>query len=244
MIVAAVQSCSVAGAVAVNATAHARLVDAAAGLGAVLAVFPELSLTGYELDGIGDPGFDVPPDDPRVEPLREACRARGVVAVAGAPVPVGRGRRALSALLFDVDGSVTTYAKMHLHGAEIERFVPGTRQRLLTVDGIEVGLAVCADFGDPAHAADAATLGARVYAVGALVSRAGYRGDAERLAELAAANRMPVVLANHGAPTGGWDPAGCSAIWDGQGRLLAQAPGEGDHLVVVDVAPRGDQLAG
>src|SRR5205823_3134112 len=65
--------------VAANALAHAALVRRA---GARVVVFPELSLTGYELDA--------PPlaaDDARLAPLVEACAETGSVALAGAPVP-------------------------------------------------------------------------------------------------------------------------------------------------------------
>src|SRR5256885_15548828 len=64
--------------VAANALAHAEIVGRA---GARVVVFPELSLTGYELDA--------PPlaaDDPRLAPLVEACRETGSLALAGAPV--------------------------------------------------------------------------------------------------------------------------------------------------------------
>src|SRR5256885_4498997 len=63
--------------VAANALAHAEIVGRA---GARVVVFPELSLTGYELDA--------PPltaDDPRLAPLVEACRETGSLALAGAP---------------------------------------------------------------------------------------------------------------------------------------------------------------
>ncbi|MCE0762612.1 hypothetical protein LWC35_06775 [Pseudonocardia kujensis] len=51
--------------VAANAHAHA---DTVRRPGARLVVFPELSLTGYELDA---PALD--PADPRLAPLVEAC---------------------------------------------------------------------------------------------------------------------------------------------------------------------------
>jgi predicted amidohydrolase len=244
VIVAAAQSCSQPGAVAANVAAHLRLVRAAARQGAALVVFPELSLTGYELDRIGDPACDVVLDDPRLGPLRVACRESGTVAVVGAPVPVDGGGRLLAALVIGADGTVSVCAKTRLHGAETEHFVAGRQARVHPVAGVVVGLAVCADLSDPGHAAESVSLGAQLYAVGALVSQAGYEMDADQLVDRARTHRMPVVLANHGAPTGGWQPAGRSAVWDAEGRLVAEAPVSGEHLVVADVRPLSPHPAG
>ncbi len=244
MIVAAEQSCSLPGMVAANVDAHARLVRAAARQGAALVVFPELSLTGYELGRIGDPACDVVPDDPRLGPLRLTCRESGTVAVVGAPVPVDGGGRFLAALVIGADGTVSVCAKTRLHGEETEHFLAGRQARVYSVAGVTVGLAVCADLADSGHAVESVSLGAQLYAVGALVSQAGYGADADHLVDRARTHRMPVVLANHGAPTGGWQPAGRSAVWDADGRLLAEAPVGGEHLVVADVRPRSPHPAG
>jgi predicted amidohydrolase len=66
-----------------NALEHAALVLRA---DARLVVFPELSLTGYELDA--DP---VSPGDPALAPLVAACAETESVALVGAPVVVGAG---------------------------------------------------------------------------------------------------------------------------------------------------------
>jgi len=42
---------------------------------------------------------------------------------------------------------------------------------------------------------------------------------------------MAVLMANHGGLTGGWEPAGRSAIWAAGGALVVAAPGAGDMLV-------------
>ena len=64
--------------VSANALAHAAAVRAARSR---VVVFPELSLTGYELTAPL-----LAPDDPRLEPLVEACAATGSIALAGAPI--------------------------------------------------------------------------------------------------------------------------------------------------------------
>jgi hypothetical protein len=44
---------------------------------------------------------------------------------------------------------------------------------------------------------------------------------------------MPVLLANHGAPTGGYACVGRSAFWQADGGCLVAAPGDGSCLVIV-----------
>ena len=78
LLLAVAQPACVAHDVAANATAHAALVRVA---GARVVVFPELSLTGYELDA-----KTVDVGDPRLDELVQACAASGTVALAGAPV--------------------------------------------------------------------------------------------------------------------------------------------------------------
>jgi predicted amidohydrolase len=43
---------------------------------------------------------------------------------------------------------------------------------------------------------------------------------------------MLVLMANYGAPTGGWVSAGRSAVWRPDGRLLAEAPASGEAVIV------------
>ncbi len=43
---------------------------------------------------------------------------------------------------------------------------------------------------------------------------------------------MLIVMANFGAPTGGWHSAGQSAVWSSSGSLLAMADSSGDQLIV------------
>jgi predicted amidohydrolase len=74
-VVAAAQPACTPGDVARNVLEHARAVRRA---GARVVVFPELSLTGYELDAEA-----VVPQDPRLAPLVEACAQTGAIAWPG-----------------------------------------------------------------------------------------------------------------------------------------------------------------
>jgi predicted amidohydrolase len=83
--------------VAANAVTHAATVRSAR---ARLVVFPELSLTGYELDAPA-----VPVDDPRLTPIVEACAAAGSLALVGAPVQGDDARTYIAMLAIDGSGA-------------------------------------------------------------------------------------------------------------------------------------------
>jgi predicted amidohydrolase len=207
--------------VAANALAHADLVRRA---GARVVVFPELSLTGYELDA--------PPlaaDDARLAPLVEACAETGSVALAGAPVPGPH----IGTLAVDGTGARVAYRKMWLGGAEPDRFVPGTGPAVLAVDGWRLGLAICKDTGVPRHAADTAALGIDAYLAGLVDTAADRPIQEERAGRIVADHRVWVAFASCAAPTGGGfaDPAGRSSIRDPDGVVVARA-GTGTGEVV------------
>src|SRR5689334_2974474 len=133
--------------VARNAVTHAAAVRASA---ARVVVFPELSLTGYELSSPL-----VAEDDPRLAPLIAACAATDTIALAGAPVAGSAGRAHIATLAIDGDGARVVYRKQHPHHTE-ERFTAGPGPAVLEVDGWRLGLAICRDTGVASHAAELA----------------------------------------------------------------------------------------
>ncbi len=203
--------------VAANAVTHAAAIRAA---DARVVVFPELSLTGYELDTPA-----IAADDPRLSPMVEACAEAGAVALAGAPARGAAGRPHLSLLAVDGTGATVAYHKMWLGGAEPERFAPGGEPAVLEVDGWRLGLAVCKDTGVARHAADTAALGIDAYvaAVAEHAEDAAVLG--ERARRIATEHSVWVAVASFAGPTGGGytRTAGCSGIWGPDGIVVAQA---------------------
>ena len=104
--------------VAANVAAHAALVRAAA---ARVVVFPELSLTGYELDA-----RPLVVEDPRLIPLMAACGEMGSLALAGAPVRGEAGQAHIAVLAVDGSGATVAYRKQWLGGAEPQHFTAGS----------------------------------------------------------------------------------------------------------------------
>ncbi|MEU8217850.1 carbon-nitrogen hydrolase family protein [Micromonospora taraxaci] len=211
--------------VAENARAHAAAVRAAR---ARVVVFPELSLTGYELDA---PVVSV--DDARLTPLVEACAETGALALAGAPVAGDH----IAMLAVTGGGATVAYRKMWLGGAESRRFRPGDAPAVSDVDGWRVGLAICKDTGVAAHAARTAALGIDVYAAGVLESAEDAAVIDERAGQITAAHRVWVAVASFAGSTGGGytEAAGRSGIWTPQGEVIGRAGTEPGESVCVSI---------
>jgi predicted amidohydrolase len=222
--VAAVQPVCAARDVGANALAHADAVRAA---GTRLVVFPELSLTGYELDA---PAVSI--DDPRLAPIIEACRAMDAIALVGAPIEQD-GRAYIAALRIDSSGVRPAYRKTHLGGDEPRRFSSGDGPTAIEVDGRRVGIGICKDTGMDEHVDGVAGLRPDLYVAG-LVHHAEELTEQDRRGRrIALRCGTPVVFASFAGPTGGgFDrTAGTSAAWAPDGTQLARAGADPGDLV-------------
>ncbi len=208
-----------------NAMAHAAAVRTAASR---VVVFPELSLTGYEL---GAPALTA--SDPRLCPLAEACAETGSVALAGAPVPGEAGRPHIAVLAVDEAGISVAYRKLWLSEAEAGRFAPGDKPAVLEVDGWRLGLAVCKDVSVPQHQVDTAALGIDAYVAGTVMSADERALQEERASRIAARLGVWLAIASFAGATGGGytECAGRSGVWAPDGALAVQA-GAGPGAVV------------
>jgi predicted amidohydrolase len=220
LIVAAAQPPCIPHDVAANAETHAATIRSAR---ARVVVFPELSLTGYELDA---PAITV--DDPRLAFIVVACAETGSLALVGAPVHGEAGRSHIAMLAVDGAGATVAYRKMWLGGSEPGWFAPGGTPAVLDVDGWRLGLAICRDTGVPRHAADTAALGIDAYVAGVLESAADAAVPEERARRIAADHHVWVVVASFAGSAGGGyaHAAGCSGIWAPDGVAVARAGAE------------------
>lgn len=224
LVVAAAQPRCTGGDVAANVVEHGAAVRAA---GARLVVFPELSLTGYELDAA-----PVAVDDPVLDPLVRACAGSGSVALVGAPVQQA-ARTWVAVLRVQGDGVTVAYRKQWLGAAEQVRFSPGDGPRAVEVDGWRVGLGVCRDTGVAEHVAATAALGVDLYAAGLVHHADEAELQDARARTIALACAAPVVLASFaGATGGGYDRAcGRSSVHGSDGEVLATAGAEPGAVV-------------
>ncbi|MCW8198723.1 carbon-nitrogen hydrolase family protein [Verminephrobacter aporrectodeae subsp. tuberculatae] len=213
-----------------NLVQHGRFIEAAGREGVKLLVFPELSLTGYHRKQAS--AHSVEMTSPRLDALRRASASADVVAVAGVPLMVD-GRLFIASLVIKPDGTMASYCKQHLHPGEDLFFHPGA-EGAANLETMGVALAICADTNYPEHAAAASALGVDVYAASCLITNGGYDQDSAQLIAYAAKHAYAVLMANHGGPTGGFEVAGRSAIWDEKGNCVSTALGTGAQLVIAE----------
>jgi predicted amidohydrolase len=215
--IAVAQPRSVSNDVAGNALIHAETIRAA---GARVVVFPELSLTGYELDAA-----PIAVNDPRLRPIIEACTATGSIALVGAPVEGEAGESNIGILAIDGAAARVAYGKVWLGGDEPARFSPGSGPAVLEVDGWRLGLAVCKDTGVPQHAAATAALGMDAYVAGMLELAEDALIPEERARRAAAEHGVWVAFASFAGSTGGGYSAGAggSGVWSSDGVAMARA---------------------
>jgi predicted amidohydrolase len=230
LIIAAAQSASVPGDISANVAHHLRFGTMAAERGAQLLVFPELSLTGYELTIARSNA--VRPDSSDLDRLRHLAIDAQMTVVVGAPMPNDQGELYIAAFAFRPDGSALTYTKEYVHQSEEGFFRSGPGGPVLLVEDATVALAICADAAHPEHAARAAARGANVYAVGVMITEDRYMRKAALLKNYALEHRMAVLMANHRGVTGGAVSAGKSALWSEDGQLVVASAGTEEALVV------------
>lgn len=225
MKIAAAQPACAAYDAAANAAAHARAVLASR---ARVVVFPELSLTGYELDADA-----VALDDVALAPLVEACAATGALALVGAPIKDEDGQAFIATLRVDGTSVRVVYRKSWLGDREATRFARG-EPTMLEVDGWRLGLSICRDTGVAQHTVGTAALGVDAYVAG-LVHRPEELPEQEaRALVIARTCRAYVVFASFAGPTGDvfTETAGSSAIWSPEGLAVARTGPDVGNLAV------------
>ena len=233
-----------------TSTQHVRLVHVAAEEQAQVLVFPELSLTGYELDLADDLAFSQ--DDPRLAPLVEAASSYSMTLIVGAPVRIG-SRLHIGAFIVSPDRTVEVYTKHHL-GAFPTSAQPGWHRAPCGSDGLSSRRP---EPPRPVRRQHRRGGGVRRYAptvTSAGRQRTGARGPTSRACSsfrpisrrtprtsrtYAVRHSMTVVFANYGGPSGGLASGGRSAIWSETGELLAQLEAIGAGVAIAIESPAG-----
>lgn len=229
--VSAIQYQALDGGIVPNASEHVRLIEDAASHGSRLVVFPELSLTGYNLPLLEAPDNWLVPNDQRLGYIREICRRTGITAVVGSAYREPDGTPRLASLAIHPEGSTETAFKTHLHGQEKDIFEAGEGAVLVELDGWKIALAICFDAAVPAHSTDAAGAGADAYAVSAVYTREEEHRLGLHLGARAMDNRMFGIMANLGGATPLGPSCGLSGFWGPDGLLMKRAAGTGTEVV-------------
>lgn len=225
--------------VARNALHHAHIAQRAAGEGATIVVFPELSLSGY---AYSSPSDALDADDARLAPLRAIAHSHNIEILAGAPVLSDLGLH-IGACAFHPDGTHTVHTKQYLAHEEQQAYVGGAARVPFLLGEERIAVAICADVSTPAHARAAADGGATVYVAGSLISPDDDGRYPEKLRRHAVNHRMLTLFANYANDSALYPTNGQSAVWAPSGERLAVAPERGEALVIASRAIGGEWRA-
>ena len=233
--IAVVQPESVARDIERNALLHADAIRAA---DARVVVFPELSLSGYELDAP-----TVAPVDGRLRPMIAACADAGALALAGAPVAGEDVGISIGMLAVDATGARIAYRKMSLGGAEPACFTAGTRPTVSRGGWLAPGACDLSRHRGLSSCLGQAAVGMDVYVAGVLEFAGDFAVPDERARRIAADQHVWVAIASFAGSTGGgYDhAAGGSGIWAPDGSVVARAGPEVGAIVRATLPPPGPE---
>jgi len=218
-----------------NIEIHIKMIEKSSYCNADVVVFPELSLTGYELDLAGELAFS--PEALSFKELSQASVENEIIVIAGCPLKANNSSKpTIGAVVCFPDGSVQFYSKQYLHEGEDKYCSFGTIDYFFTINGHQIALAICADFMTPEHSQRAKKDGADAYVVSALISGNGFTPDSKILSEIALEHRIPVLVSNHISETGGWETCGKSSVWDSFGKLAISSSEKESGLVLCTIA--------
>lgn len=233
MRIAVVQTQPVACAVDVNVKAHETWVKKAAGHGADMVFFPELSLTGYEPEHASRLAMRA--DDVRLDVFQMLSSALRITIGMGIPTAAGADVR-ISMLVFQPSGSRIVYSKQYLHADELPYFVAGHGQITLPGTDAVVAPAICYESLLDEHCDAAAALGATVYVASVAKSARGVASAEAHYPSIARRHSLPVLMANCVGACADFEAAGASAVWSSSGELLARLPSSGEGALLHDTA--------
>lgn len=213
------------------AAAFARLepaLRAAAAMGAVTLVAPELYLPGYNQDPQGQAR-----GGPWHQRLAELCAETGCGLVLG----YAEAGTFNAAVAFDATGAeIAHYRKVQLYGPrEARLFTPGDTWAIFDLDGIKAALMICYDVEFAPHVAALAAEGVQLLLVPTANMEPFSHVARVTVPAMAANHGLHIVYANYCGSEGDLDYTGLSLIAGPHGEVLAQA-GQTPTLLVADLA--------
>lgn len=240
MKLAALQMQAVCGDAEANLARIENAAREAASNGADMLVAPELAVTGY---GAGEAfrHFACEANGLIPDRLGAIARENGIAIVAGFAERVGDAVYN-SALFTNGKGANAVYRKSHLYG-DYERswFKPEPPSSVLvSVNGVKLGMLICYDVEFPENVRRLAQAGADLVVVPTALPK-GSSGTmiAEHMIRVRAfENQVFVAYVNHCGADGAFIYAGLSRIAAPDGSLLAEAPAEGEKLLLATIRPQ------
>jgi predicted amidohydrolase len=231
-----------------NLATAERLLRQAADEGADLAALPEVFT--YLGRSAGRAGAAEPVPGPTTERLAAIARDRGIWVLGGSVLEADGDRIFNTSVLFDRGGDlVATYRKIHLYDAELpdqrpiresDTFTAGEQLVTQPMEEARLGLSICYDLRFPELYRGLMVLGAEVLCVPAQFQHTTGTAHWEVLLRARAIENQCFVVApgqwgTYGREGSNRRSYGHSMIVDPWGRVMIEAPEEGDGVFGADL---------
>jgi predicted amidohydrolase len=219
------------GNIAKNIADHLRWIDVSVQSGAYMAVFPELSLTGYEPSLAHMLAMQV--DDSRLEIFQTVSAKNNIILAVGAPLLLEEGT-GIGMIIFERGKPRQVYFKHFLHDDELPYFVPGPMFSGTVGTGV-IRMAICYEVSVPDHQAATLANGGEVYLASVAKSVDGVPQALHTLSTIASQYGVVTMMANSTGHADDFKCGGMSSAWDRQGNLVGQLDATHEGILVVDI---------
>lgn len=198
-----------------------------------LLMFPELSLTGYEVELAKD--LAILPNDSRLIPLQEISDKHNIILCVGAPTMNDDNNLFISMIIFQPHKERFIYSKQFLYPTETGIFTAGNTPCIISYDEKnKIAPAICYELSNNDHTDYARKMNATIYMASVLNSINGVAADLKRLSHIASTNQMTTFMSNYIGESGGYECAGQSSIWNSKGELMAQFDDKTEGILIYD----------
>ncbi|WP_297098785.1 carbon-nitrogen hydrolase family protein [uncultured Draconibacterium sp.] len=231
MRVAVAQIEAIKGNIGANVETHLKWIKRAIENNADMVVFPELSLTGYERDLAEQ--LATHQDDNRLDEMQRLSDQHGITIGVGLPTRTAKDVF-ISMVIFQPQTERITYSKQYLYPPEEPFFTAAKNPMLLHLETEVVSPAICYEASNDAHWEYASQNNATIYIASVLSSVAGIDAEIKKLSGMAKTKNLVTFMANYVGPSGGYECAGRSSVWNEKGELLGQLDGKTEGLLLFD----------
>jgi predicted amidohydrolase len=198
---------------------HLKWIDLAIAENADFIVFPELSLTGYEPRLAKQLLSQI--DQSHLDRLQKKSNEGKIGIGIGAPTQSRKGLH-ISMLIFQPNQKLQVYSKQQLHSDELPYFTNGEEQLTISDQDHTIAPAICYESLQPDHIKHAIDLGANIYIASVAKSQSGVEKAMYYFPAAARKYSIPILMSNCVGLCDDFESAGQSAIWDENGRMIAQ----------------------
>jgi predicted amidohydrolase len=214
-----------------------RRLDQLAGQGVQLAVFPECSLSGYDLSPTELPRFASPIPGPQSEKLVQLAQKHGLLFQVGVLEKGGGDTYFNSCLLASPQGLIGSYRKTHLPHLGVDRYLaPGDRLGPVHKTGLgRIGSLICYDLRLPEPARVLSLLGAQILLISTAWPESATLYPDFVARTRAAENGVFLAAANRIGREGSTTYLGRSLVVDPSGSILSEASGAQSETLICDL---------